>query len=191
MATIGSEHGMGPVGSSISSAGISGFLSHVIRPGSFIHKHTYQVLVNAPAGMSATKYDLSYRCESITLPGTNLETSQDNLRKGPSREHAFNMNFGPVSGTFICDKDLKERTFFHDWQRLCVADQKDGWGVGYFDSYATDMEIRQFDLKGEMQYQCKLFDCFPKSIGPETLTLADTELMRVSVEFVFHRWEQI
>ena len=169
MATIGSEHGMGPVGSSISSAGISGFLSHVIRPGSFIHKHTYQVLVNAPAGMSATKYDLSYRCESITLPGTNLETSQDNLRKGPSREHAFNMN----------------------WQRLCVADQKDGWGVGYFDSYATDMEIRQFDLKGEMQYQCKLFECFPKSIGPETLTLSDTELMRVSVEFVFHRWEQI
>jgi len=180
------------VGRVASSGGINAFLSDVIRPGRYVHKHTYQILINAPRGMSKkTSWDLSHRCESITLPGTNVETSPDTIRKGPSREHAFNMNFGPVSGTFLCDKDLKERTFFHEWQRLCVADKADGWGVGYFDSYATDMEIIQFDLAGDKQYHCKLFDCFPKSIGPETLTLADTESMRISVEFVFHRWEQI
>jgi hypothetical protein len=161
-----------------------------MRPGRYTHKHTYDLTIIAPRGLSTPK-DLGMRCESITLPGTNVETSQDNLRKGPSREHAFNMNYGPVSGTFLCDKDQKERTWFHDWQKLCVADHDDGWGVGYFDSYATEMTITQFDLSGEKSFECKLIDCFPKSIGPETLTLADTELMRVSVEFVFHRWEQI
>ena len=180
----------GQTGSLLSSGSINSFLSNIVHKGNYLHKHTYQLDIIAPQGLTVEP-DLSIRCESITLPGTNVETSRDNLRKGPSREHAFNMNFGPVSGVFLVDKDQKERTFFHEWQKLCVANQDDGWGVGYYDSYATEMTITQFDMTGKPSFICKLFECFPKSIGPETLTLADTELMRVSVEFVFHRWEQI
>ena len=183
MANLGNNTGLTSAGS------INNFLTKIVHTGNYLHKHTYQIDIIAPRGMTVDK-DLPIRCESITLPGTNIETSQDNIRKGPSREHAFNMNFGPISGVFLCDRNQKERTFFHEWQQICVAGQDVGWGVGYYDRYATEMTITQFDMTGEPSFKCKLFECFPKSIGPETLTLVDTELMRVSVEFVFHRWEQ-
>ena len=180
----------GGVAALLSEGGINSFLSKIIHPGNYLHKHTYQLDITAPRDMLVAR-DLPIRCESITLPGTNVETSSDNLRKGPAREHAFNMNFGPVTGVFVCDQDQKERTFFHQWQQICVAGQEDGWGVGYFDRYATDMTITQFNMKGEPSFICKLFDCFPKSIGPETLSWTDAEIMKLSVEFAFHRWEQI
>ena len=95
----------------ISEGSINSFLSKIVHEGRFLQKHTYQIDIIAPRGMTVAR-DLPMRCESITLPGTNVETSSDNIRKGPAREHAFNMNFGPVSGVFLCDRDQKERTFF-------------------------------------------------------------------------------
>ena len=165
-----------------------------IKTGAYARAHEYEVnILAAPVTYPGGMDKLVLRCESISLPGQNIETAGDNIKIGPIREHAFGVNYGQVSGVFLADDKLSEKTFFEDWQRKIFRPGQ--YSVSYYTEYVGDMTIKQFSDKGDKGnipgYQVKLFDVFPKEVAQLELGTANGEFLRVSVTFVYHHWEEL
>ena len=165
-----------------------------VKYGGFARAHEYEVnILNAPVTYNGRMEDLLLRCESINLPGQNIETAPDNIKVGPVREHAFGVNYGQVAGVFLADDKLSEKTFFEDWQRKIFAPGQ--FSISYYKDYVGDMTIKQFSNGGddgdEVGYQVKLFDVFPKEVSQLDMNTASGEFLRVSVTFVYHHWEEL
>ena len=65
----------------------------------------------------------SLRCEAISFPGRNLDTTPDPNHYGPTREVVNGYSYAPISATFQCSSDMKEKTYFETWQRLAYNPQ--------------------------------------------------------------------
>jgi hypothetical protein len=167
------------------------FVSEVIRPAKWARKYNFDIEFMPPPGMSLPDYQMQsllMRCESMVIPGQNISTSTDDIRIGPAREHAIGVTYGPVQATFLCSPDLRERTFFEDWQAMVF--DADTYQVNYYKDYVTDMSVSQYDDEGKKSYQCKLFEVFPKGVMPQEVAIGDGEFHRLSVELVYHHWKQ-
>ena len=169
-----------------------------IKKGKFTRRYHYEVTMPKLSGVTygGNAKDLVMRCESFVLPGQNIETSVDNIRIGPTREHAFSVNYAPVTGVFLCDDKFSEKKFFEDWQEL--AFDKETFKVKYYNDFVADISIKQFALGDgpppaldpilKSIYECTLIDAFPKNVVQMDLNTADGELHRLSVEFQYHHW---
>jgi hypothetical protein len=160
--------------------------------------YDYEVsFTGAPVTYKNSGYELGMRCETFSFPSQNIETTQDNIRIGPIREHAFGVNYGSVTGTFLCSKDLAEKRFFEEWQRKIF--DPNSFKVHYYKDYVGQIEIKQFNQRrGEgsigtdaPQYQVKLFEAFPKTVTQLEVGTSNGEFLRVSVEFQYHHWKEI
>ena len=134
------------------------------------------------------------RCESFSFPSQNIETTQDNIRPGPIREHAFSVNYGEVSGTFLCSNDLAEKRFFEDWQRKIF--DPESFKVHYYKDYVGTIEVKQYSHREKgadplPKYKVKLFEAFPKTVTQLDVGTSNGELLRVSVAFQYHHWKEI
>ena len=167
---------------------LSAFTSHMSK-GKFARQYNYDVWFTSPPGMPNPTREMLMRCEQFALPGQNLETSPDTLHIGPIREHAFGVNYGPVSAVFLCDDELSERRFFENWQRLMF--DSESYRMGYYNDYVTDMTVNQYNDKEELTYSLKLFEVFPKTITELGLTTTAGELHRLTVELVYHHWKPL
>ena len=163
----------------------------MIAGGRYARKNQYEFRIVPPAGINYKGGNLSelmMRCESVTLPGRNLASSNDDLRIGPGREHVFNVTYAPITAVFLSDDKLNEKRFFEDWQNL-VYNLKTN-KPGYYNDYVSDMTVNQLDDAGDIVYTAKLIDAFPKTVTQLDLSASDAELHRISVEIVFYRWER-
>ena len=153
-------------------------------------KSRYRVAFSPPAAISNLHRILEGHCEAITFPGQNIRSVPDTLRYGPEREHAQGFTFGPISATFICDQNLRERTFFQIWQQLVV--NKTTWEPRYYDNAVGQMKIFHLGLHNEDTYGVELFEVFPKTIGPIEVGQAQgSAYQTVTVELQFHHWLDI
>ena len=176
-----------------------------ISAGKFARPYNYDVAWSSPSGLQAVSREMLMRCESISFPGQNIETSPDTLKIGPARPHAFSVTYGSVTGVFLCDEQFSERRYFEDWHKLIF--NPGDFRVGYFSKYVTEMTITQYkvgarmteglgglpngDTKEYKTYQVKLFDIFPKNIEALALSTSSSELLRLSVEFEYRNWVNI
>ena len=130
----------------------------------------FEVLITPPA-LLATKYHtqpqvVSLRCESISMPGRNLNTTTDSNIYGPTREIVDGVTYAEdISMVFQASSGLGERVFFEEWQKL-----------------AFDESTWTFGLK--------LWECFPKTItGTELNHATNNEIIKTSISFSFRYWE--
>ena len=165
----------------------------MIRDGDFARKYNYEIFFSPPGGIRAS-VETMLRCETFGFPGQNISTSIDDLRTGPSREHAIGVTYAPITATFLTSKELVEKKMFTTWQYLMIDAKAESptptYRIGYYKDYVADVKVKQFDDAGKNTYSIKLLDAFPKTIVQQDLALADGELHRLSVEFVFNRWVQ-
>ena len=166
----------------------------LIADGRYARAYDYSVsFLDTPVDFFPTD-DLDMRCETFSFPSQNIETTQDNIRIGPIREHAFSVNYGSVTGTFLVDENLKEKRFFEDWQRKIF--DTESFKVEYYDTYVADIRVKQFNQKrgaGSVgvdgpSYQVLLKEAFPKTVTQLDVGTANGEFLRVSVEFQYHHW---
>jgi len=169
-----------------------------LRTGNFARKYNYDISFTMPRNYSFTNEakpgrDMFMRCETFGFPGQNISTTIDDIRTGPSREHAIGVTYAPITATFLSSKDMEEKRIFTAWHSLMVDiglyGTQPGFQAGYYNDYVTDILVNQYDDEGNNTYSVKLIDAFPKTIVQQDLALADGEFHRLSVEFVFWRWE--
>ena len=151
----------------------------------------FEVMIYPPSVNYALARNVSLRCESILLPGRNLDTGTDGMPYGPTREIVDGVTYAEdIAMTFVASAGLEERVFFEEWQEL--AFNKKTWNVGYYDDYVGTVEIYLLNRQDERRFGIKLIEAFPKTIdGTDLSQPASSEIIKTSVSFSFRYWETI
>ena len=148
----------------------------------------FEVIINRPDGQSGR--DFSLICESINLPGRNLNTLTQTIY-GPSREIVDGVTYAEdITMVFQASSGLEERVYFEKWQELAFDERS--WNVKYYDDYVGDIDIYLLDKQNTQRYGIKLIDAFPKTITATDLNQSPTnEIVKTSVQFSFRNWETL
>ena len=177
----------------------------------YARANRYEVMLNAPTGekgttptnlqnifskvMGQAKGDgtvrkTGLRCESISFPGRNLDTTPDTNIYGPTREIVNGFSFAEITGTFVCSSDMREKLFFETWQRLAFNPQT--WSLGYYDDYVGSIDIHQLDEQDNKRYGVQLVECFPKTIAEQSLGYGQNDtLHRINFTFSYRYWKNL
>jgi len=134
---------------------------------------------------------ISLRAQDINLPGRNLATTNDTNIYGPQREIVEGVTYAEeISVNFQASSDLSERVYFEDWQRSAFDEKT--WNIGYYNDYIGAMEIFVLDRKDKRRFGIKLWEVFPKSIGPNALSYgANDQIMLTPINFSFRYWTSL
>ena len=134
---------------------------------------------------------VSLRCESVQLPGRNLNTLTDTNIYGPTREIVNGVTYAEdITMTFQASSGLNERVFFEEWQKQ--AFDENSWNVGYYNDYVSEVQIYLLDRKDQTRYGLRLLEAFPKTIEATELNQgSNNELIKTSVNFSFRYWETL
>ena len=148
----------------------------------------FEVIITAPTPNYSEQRKVSLRCESINLPGRNLNSGTDTNIYGPTREIVDGVTYADdINMTFQASSGLDERVFFEKWQELAFHERS--WNVGYYNDYIGEVDIYLMNRQDERRFGIKLMEVFPKTIGATDLSQsANNELIKLAVTFSFRYW---
>ena len=148
----------------------------------------FEVLITRPRGSASENRQVSMRCESVNLPGRNLNSATDSNIYGPTREIVNGVTYAEdITMTFQASSGLEERVFFEEWQALAFDERS--WNVGYYNDYISTIDIYMLDRQDNRRFGLKLHEAFPKTIaGTDLSQSANNELVKISVTFSFRYW---
>ena len=192
--------------------GLNAFLQHNASRDGYARTNRYEVVILLPSGVTngseqdagptalssnvisqlhgETARRISFRCDSITIPGRNLRTTGNENIYGPPHEIVQGQTFAPVSASFYCGSDLAERYFFEEWQKITY--NPDTYNINYYKEYIGSVEIYQLNEQDERTYGCKLEEVFPKTVAAIAYGHGSSNTInKVSVEFAYRYWRNI
>ena len=148
----------------------------------------FEVLITRPGSSATASRAISLRCESINLPGRNLNSATDSNIYGPTREIVNGVTYADdINMTFQASSGLEERVFFEEWQALAFDERS--WNVSYYNDYISTVDIYVLDRQNQRRFGLKLHEAFPKTIGATELSQsANNELIKLAVTFSFRYW---
>ena len=175
----------------------------------------FEVIIAAPMANFAEQRRVSLRCETVSLPGRNLDSMTDTNIYGPTREIVKGVTYAEdVSLSFVSSGGLEERVFFEEWQKLAFNEET--WNVNYYNDYIGTIEVYLLDKGGKpavarqpstvpgsggkkapvtqesRRYGIKLWEAYPKSITATDLSQSsNSEIIRISVGFSFRYWTSL
>ena len=140
---------------------LNAFLSHNASRDGYAKANRYEVVILLPSGVTSGDFQgageaamatnvlsrlggetarrISFRCDSISIPGRNLRTQMNGNIYGPPHEIVQGQTFAPVEATFYCGSALAERYFFEDWQKITY--NPDTYNINYYKEYVGSVEI--------------------------------------------------
>ena len=169
---------------------LNNFLSEFHSDNGYALPSRYDVIITSPGEGDARK--VSMRCESLELPGRALNTSTDSNMYGIAPEIVDGITFGgTLAMTFQASSDLEERVFFESWQEM--AWDKGTWNAKYYKEYSNgEIEIYVLDVKNTRRYGIKLFECYPKEIGPSSFDAGPaSDIVKIPVTMQYKYWETL
>lgn len=144
--------------------------------------------------------DLRFFCQTVTMPGINLETV---LYKpsGLGFPEFMPMNASPdqLNAVFLMDSNHKVMTFFHRWISSVVnvsgnvGDSPNGLGaklIEYKDTYAaSELTIRHFSTHNPFQfYECRYLGVYPTQVSSIDLSWAANDTpATLTVNFSYNK----
>lgn len=152
----------------------------------------YEVLVMPPPSLSVSSTNLqliSLYAEMAELPSLGLKTSRLKVY-GPAYQRVYGIDYSEAMNvTFLLDRSLKIKAFFENW--IFSAVNNTNYNVAYQNRYVSQgIKIRQLDSMSQIVYQNTLIDAFPVSIGAIELNSARDEYQRLTVTFMYRKWER-
>ena len=130
------------------------------------------------------------KCESISFPGRNMDTTEDTNIYGPVRKIVTGYSFADVSATFQCSNDMREKKYFESWQRLTFNPQT--FAMGYYKDYIGSVDIHALDENDNRRYGVKLIEAFPVSINEQSLSYAEnSSYQTITVNLAYRYWQNL
>ena len=192
--------------------GLNAFLQHNASRDGYAKANRYEVVILLPSGVTngdfqgageaamstnvisnlhgETARRISFRCDSISIPGRNLRTQMNGNIYGPPHEIVQGQTFAPVEATFYCGSDLAERYFFEDWQKITY--NPDTYNINYYKEYVGSVEIYQLNEQDERTYGVRLEEAFPKTVAALPYGHGNTNsIQKVSVEFAYRYFRNL
>ena len=172
---------------------INDFVSTVKRSNGLAKANKYEVDIYAsrshPGGTEGR--NLNLLCNSITMPGHNLEQQTQRLATEPGREMVQSRSFaGNITATFYLDQNLTIKTWFDKWLELTINPRTHK--AQYYDQYADGfMDIYQLGGKGRV-YGVRCEEVYPATIGPIEYSYDSTDTIALlTIEFAYRRWKEV
>lgn len=160
------------------------FIAQVKNDG-VARQNRFTVNISLPAGMPNLFNELNVVhlfCEQATLPGIAVAT-QPIRTFGETREVVYERNFENITLVFLVDTKMLVKKLFDEWMNI-IVDPTTRLN-GYYDQYATKMNIVIQDVENNNTYECELRDVFPKAVQAITLDNNSKDVMKLSVTFAY------
>ena len=127
------------------------------------------------------------RCESISMPGRNMDGTEDTNIYGPTREIVTGYSFGDINAVFQCSSDMREKKYWETWQRLTFNPKT--FDIGYYNDYVGTIDIHTLDEQENRRYGCRLVEAWPKTIAAQSLGYADNNTYQtIDVTIAYRYW---
>jgi hypothetical protein len=127
------------------------------------------------------------RCESISMPGRNMDSTPDTNIYGPEREIVTGYSFGDINAIFQCSSDMREKKYWETWQRLTYNPKT--FDIGYYKDYVGTVDIHTLDEQERRRYGVRLVEAWPKTIGAQSLGYADNNTYQtVDITIAYRYW---
>ena len=127
------------------------------------------------------------RCESISMPGRNMDSTPDSNIYGPEREIVTGYSFGDINAVFQCSSDMKEKKYWETWQRLTYNPKT--FDIGYYNDYVGTVDIHTLDEQERRRYGVRLVEAWPKTIGAQSLGYEDNNTYQtVDITIAYRYW---
>lgn len=125
--------------------------------------------------------------ESVIFPGRGQNTAV-NKTHGPVRDIPYEPLFsGEIEMSFRVSSDYFERDYFERWSNAIIDPQT--MKYKYYSNYTANMKIQTLDVFENVIYECEVYECYPKSITPISLSYSQVgEVTRFSVSMAFRKY---
>lgn len=168
-------------------ATLNEFISNIKSEG-LMRTSRFAVTMQPPRSLGNSVKDLRkilLYCDSINLPGINLETS---LAKtyGEYREMPFNKLYDNVNLSFYVDNSMNVKRMFDSW--MGAIQNPTTRNFNYYKDYTTDITIEVFDVADKSRYQVVLYQCYPKTLNPVTMDYSAKDVMKMTVSINYKYW---
>jgi hypothetical protein len=175
---------------------INDFLSQ-IRKTDFARSNRFEAYFNVPncleqhhTSQGASPKIISMMVEDAMFPGLLVGTRPlriNNLNE--QRANAIDFGGDSITFTFLCDTAWVAKDFFGDWMRKIINPHSRY--VNYPDQYYSTIDLASFNNEDETIANWKIYDAFPRSIAPITVSTTNSQVLRMPVTFAYKRWEVI
>jgi len=161
----------------------SSFNTDLARPSRFD--------VNIPIPLALASYittarNLSFRCESVDIPGRTFATAEKKMGSAPVEKFPYQTTYGESTFTFMVSDNMNEKIFFDAWMDL--INPSTDYNFQYKANYAVDVSINQYDVSGELTYAAVLRESFPLAINQLDLEWSSDGYHKLAVVFAYKQW---
>ena len=131
---------------------------------------------------------LSLHCNSISMPGHDLQAQDMQHGSAPGRQIVQSHDYaGTIAASFYLDSHLRERHYFEKWQKMAVSTTTHK--ANYYNDYIGSMEIYQLDVNNEVTYGIKATEVYPSTIGGiEYSYESANQVATQAVSFEYRQW---
>ncbi len=187
------------------SRSIDQFKSLLSKGNGMARVARYEVVLTPPAGMTAemgsinisgATRDTSLMCDTITMPGHDIQTQTRQFGSEPASHLSTSHGFeGTIESTFYMSENMREKSYFNLWQEMAV--HQDTHKARYYKNedgqynYAGKMKIFQLGGKGRTA-GIEVEGVFPEKIGQIEYAYATVDtLTLLPVSFQYRSWKTI
>ena len=139
-------------------------------------------------GVDTTK-QLSLMCDQVSLAGRDVQAVLD-LQFGIRRQVVYNApSYTPLSLSFICTEEMKEKTILDKWNNMCVS-VPGGFHVAYYNDYIGHLDVYVLDRNAKKRtYHIHYHEVYPKTVTAVELNHGTTNaVLRVTAEIQYAYW---
>ena len=192
--------------------GLNAFLQHNASRDGYAKQTRYEVIIGLPSGVTQGSADdagetamstnvigqlhgetarrISFRCDSISIPGRNLRTQVNSNIYGPVHEVVQGVTYAEVQATFYCGSDLAERYFFEQWQKASY--NTNTHNINYYKEYVGSVDIFQLNEQDERTYGVRLEEAFPKTVAEIAYGhSSNNTINKVTVAFSYRKFRNL
>lgn len=146
--------------------------------------------------------ELSFFCQTVTVPGINIATTEYNPRNfGMSESIPTGMTHTQFNAVFICDSQHRIVSFFHEWLRNVLNYEDSGdfanprnseqlpYEINYKSDYAVNAAVKQYSTDASefnpKFYTCELTGVYPTDVSLSTFSWDSSDYTTLSVNFSY------
>ena len=132
--------------------------------------------------------DISLQCNTIAMPGHDLQTQTVQYGSQPAREMVTSHGYeGTIAATFYLDENLETKSYFDLWQHMAVNNRTHK--ARYYSDYVGKMQIFQLGGGGRT-YGMEVEEVYPATIGQIEYAYETVDtLALLPVEFQYRKWK--
>jgi hypothetical protein len=179
---------------------IQNFIGNINRYGT-LQTNRYEITLLPPQvlGTVATSQRLTYRAESVSIPGVVIDSTD--VRRygiGPREKYGTNVSFSDVGISFIEEDGNNIHKYMYRWMNAIFGfagssfSSSPSYAAEYKSRYSTSMDIKVFNNSQQVTEIINLQGVFPTGLSEISLGWADNnQLFKVKASFAYTRWQLV